>query len=189
MEHEHDKEIVQTKLIQFQISEEELPIKNSPYGNGLNIERFSQLSKLLQVSSLTEKVIERMRGRQMNKMINPLYIERALTKWIQFVQSDVYAKELELQTFNKENKLIKQLGLRLTSDGLIRSFGRLQNSDLSYESKMPMLIPKEHYLTTLSIRDVHERNNLHPGTSRVLSKVREKFWIPGGRRAINSVHT
>ena len=187
MEHEYDSELVKTKLIQFQATECQQFSATSPYGDGLKIENFSNLSKLLRVGALTEKAVGIMRRKNTNVVISHADTNKALIKWVILIQSTAYSEELELLKSNKENKLIRQLGLKLSDDGVIRSFGRLANSDLSCESKMPILIPKDHQLTSLIIRDVHERNNLHPGMSQVLAKVREKFWIPSGRKAVASV--
>jgi 2C-methyl-D-erythritol 2,4-cyclodiphosphate synthase len=40
---------------------------------------------------------------------------------------------------------------------VLKCKGRLSNADLEIEAREPMILPREHYLTELIIRDYHNR--------------------------------
>lgn len=69
--------------------------------------------------------------------------------------------------------------------GLIRVGGRLKNSNLEYNHKYPIVIPK-HYVTKLLIRHTHCKQ-MHAGTAATLSAVREMFWPLSGRSQVRQV--
>ncbi|KAJ8894781.1 hypothetical protein PR048_000088 [Dryococelus australis] len=54
--------------------------------------------------------------------------------------------------------------------------GRLQHSDLPFDHKHSMLLPKTHVLTDIIIGHYHERNQ-HPGIRTLQGVLRENFWI------------
>ena len=72
-----------------------------------------------------------------------------------------------------------QFGLFLDGKGLWRCGGRLGNANLPYTTKHPVMLHRNHYLTTLVIRNAHERVQ-HNGAKKTLTEVRSKFWIVKG---------
>ena len=89
---------------------------------------------------------------------------------------------------NKSGKIpsiVKQLDLYM-QNGLIRCYGRLEKTQLKFETKFPILIPSKSRLTDLLIFHVH-RQSFHSGVSDTLSSLREKFWIPKARQRIKNV--
>ena len=50
----------------------------------------------------------------------------------------------------------------------------------------PMILPKNHHVTTIQIRYVYERNG-HCGLEQVLPFLRELFWIIKRRAAVKEV--
>ena len=62
--------------------------------------------------------------------------------------------------------------------------GRLRLADeLSYDTRHPILLPKEHAVTRLIIMDVHEELEHGSGVEQVLKLLRSRFWIVKGRGA------
>ena len=79
---------------------------------------------------------------------------------LQNVRSNAYGKEIKL--LSKESKLphhnkLHQLDLFLDTDGHLKVGGRLCHSTFSDSFKHPIVIPKEHYVTSLIIAHSHER--------------------------------
>ncbi|XP_058810335.1 uncharacterized protein LOC131675383 [Phymastichus coffea] len=74
----------------------------------------------------------------------------------------------------------------LDEHGLIRVGGRLKNSNLQFNQKYPILLPSNHHVSDLIIRDAHHRN-LHGGVQSTLYRIRERFWILNGRNQIRHV--
>lgn len=50
----------------------------------------------------------------------------------------------------------------------------ITNSTLKFESKHPIILPSKHHLTTLIIRDAHNRN-LHAGPQLILPAIRRQY--------------
>lgn len=75
---------------------------------------------------------------------------------------------------------LKQLAPFMDSDDILRVGGRLQNSICSYDTKHPMILPKNHVIATLILNDLH-RKHLHPGPSLLTAISRQKYWILGVR--------
>ena len=63
-----------------------------------------------------------------------------------------------------------------SEDGMIRVGGRLANSDLDYEHKYPILIPKDHPLTKLLISHYHDLHR-HQGRCITLSAIRTAVFF------------
>ena len=83
--------------------------------------------------------------------------------------------------------MIHDLGLYLdTQCCLIRSKGRIQNSNVSFNAKHPVLMSSKCHLTKLIIIKAH-KYTLHGGVQETLNTVREQIWIPKGRQTIKKI--
>ena len=67
----------------------------------------------------------------------------------------------------------------LDEDGLLRIRGRLQQSDLSYDERHPILLPKG-WVAELLVRDQH-RLLCHCGVSTLITAIRAAYWVVGLR--------
>ena len=45
----------------------------------------------------------------------------------------------------------------LEDNGLLRVRGRLSSADMSWEEKHPVILPKNHHVSTLLVRQYHEK--------------------------------
>ena len=70
------------------------------------------------------------------------------------------------------NSYLLQLHPLLGDDGLIRVGGRLENSDLSYESAHPIILDKSSRITKLLVSQVHDQSQ-HAGPNTMLSILSE----------------
>lgn len=100
-------------------------------------------------------------------------------------------KELQEKMFLEESKgnkthLSHNLGLFKDTDGIIRCEGRLTHSDLSFDAKHPILLPKNCEFTEKIIKEIHDKN-LHVGVPHTLSLIRQKYWIPQGRAQVKRI--
>ena len=73
----------------------------------------------------------------------------------------------------------------VAEDGFLRVQGRLQFSQLSWEEKHPIILPKSH-LTLLLTRFQHSVMK-QAGVSALISSLRNQFWILGVRRLAKCV--
>lgn len=82
--------------------------------------------------------------------------------------------------------LRRQLGLFLDDNGLWRCGGRLQNADIPFATKHPVLLPRKHPFTTLVVLESHQRVK-HNGVKDTLMDVRKKYWILKGRSFVRAL--
>ena len=71
--------------------------------------------------------------------------------------------------------------------GLLRVKGKLQNADILNTAKHPIILPRDTHVTELTGSYVHERESKHLGREYVLSKIRQKYWIPRFCPLLNKV--
>ncbi|XP_055604258.1 uncharacterized protein LOC129752511 [Uranotaenia lowii] len=72
-------------------------------------------------------------------------------------------------------------------EGVIRVGGRLAYAEhIPFDKKYPIILPKKHAATRLLIQSYHERYG-HANRETVFNELRQKFYIPGLRTAIQQV--
>ena len=150
-------------------------------GNGCMIdsERFSTTHKLYRVTAYILKFVQLLKKQVTSPKLTCQDLTLAEELWIRESQVDVQ-QDKRFPTWKT------QFGLFQDGRGLWRCGGRLQNADLPYSAKHPILLNKKHHLTTLVIRDAHRRVH-HNGVRETLTEVRSKFWIIGGRNLVRSI--
>lgn len=107
---------------------------------------------------------------------------------------DVWEAELEIvrisqrTAFSNEIAMLEQGKLvskssplyRLSpvlQDNIVRVGGRLNRAVMPEESKNPAILAKGMHIAPLILREIHEEVG-HNGRNHMLSKLRQKFWIP-----------
>ncbi|XP_073955010.1 uncharacterized protein [Choristoneura fumiferana] len=108
--------------------------------------------------------------------------DRALIEEIKLLQKQHFPDEYS----GKVTHLSRNLGLFVDIDGLLRSEGRMKNTDWSYDMKHPILLPRHSDFTNKIIKNIHE-SNYHVGASHTLTLVRQQFWIPKGRAVVERI--
>lgn len=58
---------------------------------------------------------------------------------------------------------------------ILRVGGRVDPTLVSYDDKRPALLPHDHHLSTLIIRNAHE--SCHSSVAATVAKIRRKYWI------------
>ncbi|XP_068735176.1 uncharacterized protein [Montipora capricornis] len=75
----------------------------------------------------------------------------------------------------------KKLTPKLDENGLLRAHGRLEDvRSLPQELRNPVILPRDHPLVILLLRDLHERRG-HCGYKSLINEARRKSWIIGVR--------
>ena len=144
----------------------------------MNCQKFCTLSRLLRVTAQVVRAVRRFKRVKSSNTDTPMTITaeelaEAEALWITSAQQQlIHEKDFKHQ----------QWKLRLFKDdkGLWRCGGRLSNVDVPYSVKHPILLPRTHPLTTLIVREAHERV-FHNGVKETLTETRRRFWIPKGR--------
>ena len=78
------------------------------------------------------------------------------------------------------------LGLYKDSKGVVRCQGRIGLSSLPYDTKFPVLLPREHCFTRLVILKCHEQV-MHNGVPETLVQLRSKYWVVKGRQTVKKI--
>ena len=77
-------------------------------------------------------------------------LNKAETLWIIEVQKEL-AKDDNFPQWRRQFDLFRD------DDNVWRCRGRIQNANVSFSTKHPVLLPRTHFLTTLFVRRAHER--------------------------------
>ncbi len=98
-------------------------------------------------------------------------------------------KRAQMESFQDDmgQKCLENLNPMKDEDGLLRVDRRLRHAELPYESKHPVILPKEHPITKLVVRSVHEQLGHGTGVEHTLCELRSRFWVLKGRRLVREV--
>lgn len=151
--------------------------------------RFSSLTKLKRTYAYVLRFIHNAK-RYNAKLTGNLSIDElnaALNAIIKLEQNRLFRSDIK----NLKNNLpvspkLLSLNPFLDADNLLRVGGRLENSDIPYNQKHPIIIPKRSYLTDLIIRHEHVRL-MHAGTKQVLSSLNMNYWLINGNSEIKRI--
>ena len=151
----------------------------------ISCENYSSLKKLLRVTAYVFKFIQLTRPcqdvstQQPSRSLSTEDVEAALHYWLM-------ESQLALPGTDKFEVWSKQFGLFKDPSGLWRCGGRLKNSEVSFSAKHPVLLDKDHWLTTLIVKDCHKRI-MHGGDKATLTELRSKYWIVRGRQLVKRI--
>ena len=160
-------------------------------GSILEIGRWGTFVKALRVTGWVLRFMANVRTTQKDRKLTDLTYEELIeAKKLLFkcVQKEAFSQDIQALKQGKtvyRGSAIAKLDPFLAEDGLLRVKGRLQQSDLTFEEKHPVILPKCH-LVHILIRHQHEKMK-HAGVDTVISALRNNYWIIGLRRMMKSV--
>ncbi|XP_075158099.1 uncharacterized protein LOC142231374 [Haematobia irritans] len=154
------------------------------------LQKYSKLETLLRVLSLCTRFVHNCQDKR-NKQIGFLTtseINLTLHSLVKLTQKIDFPDEFKLLALKRQirNSSILKLMPYLDEDGIVRVGGRLQNSDLPYCVKHPIILAKSNPLSKLLILDAHIRT-LHGGITLTMSYVNRKFWIVSGNQLAKTI--
>jgi hypothetical protein len=168
------------------------PVVTSPI---IDPSRFSSWQRLCRVTAYCLRFINNTRVRRVRDPPLPREIESAENTRAQRNHGPLSPREIE----SAEHYWIKTTQSNLTDwkdrykdlapyskDGIIRVGGRLSRSPLSYDENHPMLLPADHTISKMVVKDSHNRV-FHAGRERTLCEVRRRFWIVRGRNVVRKI--
>ena len=150
----------------------------------LDIERWSSFSKALRVLAWVFRFSNntRVTGGKLTGDLSLEELTQSKLKLLKYIQRVSYSDELSClakgSSVNKSSP-IQKLNPFIADDGLLRVGGRLQFSELSFEEKHSIILPKGH-MALLIVRFYHSMFK-HAGVSSLVASVRRKYWIIGLR--------
>mgnify|MGYP002803939534 CR=1 FL=1 len=141
-------------------------------------ERFGCLNKLLRTTAIVLKVVDLFKSKgDLRIKEKPLtdYILEAEELWLKDVQHCLMSKD---KTKNWE----REFGLYKDERGIIRC----GDADLTQTQKHPAILNTKHYVTSLIVKDSHERVK-HNAVKSTLTEIRSKYWIVRRRRFVRKL--
>jgi len=148
--------------------------------------RFSSLEKILRIVSYIYRFAGVRPTTATTAIVSAEEFVRAFRGLIRIVQHEAFLDDLtRLQKGDRCSKTIRHLDPFIDETGLLRVGGRLDNAEIQYAHKHPILLPARHRLTDLLI-DHHHIRLRHPGANSLQAILQREFWILSARQAIRS---
>lgn len=158
---------------------------NFSISNIIDIEKFNSYLKLIRVTAWVTRYVNNLKAKTFNKSE---FIKEKFLSAEEIKQSErlwIIDNQKVLKNSKHFELLTKQLNIKL-ENSIYRCYGRLQNAPLSFESRSPVILSKEHKLAKLIVLYVHSTSN-HVGVKQTLNEFRNRFWITQGRSFIKKV--
>ena len=156
------------------------------------VSSYSDLGYMLRVTSYIFRFLNKCRKRADNRVYGIVSVcekLHALHHRTRSAQRFEFLTELtDLRRSNVLKSVNTLISLNTFQDLTVhlRVGGRLSRSDLPYDHKYPVILPKRHYLTLLIIRQAHILD-LHSGMNVTIPILRERYWIIHERNTIKCV--
>ena len=153
-------------------------------GDVMSCEDFSSFQRLLRVTAYILRAVNRFKAKGKPDPILPITltpqeIATAEKLWITHAQKDLVVQK-------DFDALRCQFGLFLDDKGLWRCGGRLQNADIPFAAKHPVLLPRKYSLTALIACNAHLHVD-HNGVKETLTELRQRYWVVRGRSLIRAI--
>ena len=161
----------------------EVKVPELSISNVIEVERYGTAERLFRVTSWTLRFIFNIQARR--KGLERRNGELSVDELNEAERLCIREAQTGLKVGEKFSQFSSSLGL-IEEEGILRCRGRLQNSDLEYNAKYPILIPKTHKLTELIVQRCH-REVHHGGVRATLSRLRTKFWVVKGRQMVKKI--
>ncbi|GFY64945.1 integrase catalytic domain-containing protein [Trichonephila inaurata madagascariensis] len=110
--------------------------------------------------------------------------EETIIRWVQGIHFQEEIQSIKKQISLPPKSPLRSLHPFIDEHGLVRVGGRLQNSQLRFNSKHPIILPSQHTISELLIKEQHIAP-LHAGPTLLAHVLRQSHWIVGSRKLIN----
>ncbi|XP_011702045.1 PREDICTED: uncharacterized protein LOC105458437 [Wasmannia auropunctata] len=130
------------------------------------------------------------RGNKKAMQLSPMELERAEKVIIRWVQQVAFPTEFrclsESRPSGPQKSQLRSLAAFLDGEQVIRVGGRLRHAEVNAEQKNPIVLPAKHHVTSIILRDRHEKL-LHCPPEQLLHDIRQRFWPISGRREVRKI--
>lgn len=150
---------------------------------------FSRLQRIVAyILRFAHNVANDSRTERLKGSLSPLELEKSTKLIAKKLQQQGFSREMhELrQNIPLSNKHLRSLNPILSEDGLIRVGGRLENAEVPYNQKHPILLPARNRIVSLLLSQMHIRLG-HAGAQTTLSNVRLQYWPLNGLREVKRI--
>ena len=145
---------------------------------------YKNVCKRVQERKQMEQEASENRGKLMNGIshlsLSKQELEDAENCIVKSVQQAYFKEDVILVSEGKpvkRNSKLRKLDPMMTN-GILRIGGRLSRSDLAYDTKHPIIMPKESHVSLLLLEHAHKSTG-HLGRNAMIANSRENYWIIG----------
>ncbi|PFX24893.1 uncharacterized protein LOC111331024 [Stylophora pistillata] len=166
-----------------------VPVQQRGLHRLINPSDFSSLPKLLRITAYVFRFVPLLQRKfSQQGPVTAMEYDRATTVWMKNRQSVVFHAQVDnlLSKSRYRTTLVRQLGLFLDDNGLLRCAGGIHNAPLSDNTKFPVLLPSKDRFTDLVIHSTHVKQ-LHAGVNSTLTALRQSYWVPSGRQRVKTL--
>ena len=117
--------------------------------------------------------------------ISIVEMRNSTQKIVQLVQRQHFPEEIDALSSGVQVKGYSKLAnlSPMLIEGTLRVGGRICHASIPFDAVHPMLLPKEHPISTSLVRYYHKTLG-HAGRMHVLAAIRQKFWILQARSLV-----
>ena len=150
----------------------------------MRAEHYSNLHRLITVTFLVLKFVRIMKlllkkDTLLQDESTDQNIAVAETLWIKEIQKSL-SKNPKFDIWKK------QFGIFTDHQGIMRCTGRLAKAELPTSVEHPILLEKDHHITSLIVEDSRKRV-MHGGVKSNLTELRARVWIVRGRQFVRKL--
>ncbi|XP_073965607.1 uncharacterized protein [Choristoneura fumiferana] len=156
--------------------------------------RFSSLTRLLRVISYCRRILNlKIPKTERVKLTKCITLEEANATLLACIkQLQDHEFEDDIKQLKTRGRVLKRSSLRtlcpfFDEKGILRVTGRITNSDASYATRHPIIMPAKSHLTKLIILDAHHQT-LHGGPQLMHNYLRAKYWILQGKERVKKIY-
>ncbi|XP_071052130.1 uncharacterized protein [Onthophagus taurus] len=145
--------------------------------------KYSSLNKLLRVTAWCKRFFHKVKtNSKFSDILSPDELNDSLMFWMRECQQLHFSDEIQILTDGRvvpRSSSLFRLSPFIDGKGFLRVTGRLRFSNLDWNEKHPIILPKDSPIMILLI-------DKHGGTQLTLSSIRRHFWIVGGQVPVRS---
>ena len=150
----------------------------------LDVSRHSNIQKLLRIIGFVLRFVNNLRAKIAGKelMKGELITDETNAALIVLIKSE----QSVLKSSANFKDLKKNLEVFGDEKGVLRCKGRIENAPLPYETRFPILIPRDREIAKLLVLDAHQIVK-HEGVKETLAQLRSQYWIVRGRQYVRKI--
>ncbi|XP_055602322.1 uncharacterized protein LOC129751072 isoform X2 [Uranotaenia lowii] len=163
------------------------------FKNPIDITRYSRWERMIRVTPCFFRVVRRFKKISTTGPYTSEELQQGEYFLIKQVQAEVYPDEQRLLQNKSESykvpksSILYQFSPFIDGSGIIRMDSRLGAApQMLFETKYPIILPKNHHLTNLLIHGYHQRFG-HSSNETVCNEMHQRFRIPNLRAAVKKV--
>lgn len=160
-------------------------------GLDLFLRRYSSWPRLQTLVSWLLRFVQYIKNKNIlpkSRGICIVEMRNSTRKIVQLVQRQYFPEEIDSLSSGLQVKGHSKLAnlSPVLIEGTLRVGGRIHHTSIPFDTVHPMLLPKEHPISTAIVHYYH-KNLGHTGREQVLAAICQKFWILQARSLVRRV--